>query len=261
MCEPVLIASAALAAAGAGATAYGNAQSAKATNSALMQSTANTAEANRRAYEAARATTEQQAERNKQGVQAVTETVPAVSRPAVDAAAAAAAAQRQQQYRAAAPAETGYLPGQSSAPQVVRDAVDAERAKTAGTLGAQADALAQMRGWSDALFGVGRNITGTQERVQRIGGAASNENRLAQAAAAGQAQLGNYRQSLDNLNIGMAGQTGNGWRTVGSLASGVGNLGIAASGSPLWGSIFGGPAKIPASASAMSAIGRAAGPV
>ena len=162
---------------------------------------------------------------------------------------------------AASPAATGYLPGQTNAPQVVRDAMDAERAKTAAVLGQQADALGAMRGWGDTMFGINRTVAQTGESVARQADAARGNARVAAAGAESDARNAAYQQAVDNYRMGLATQTGAGLRAVGDIAKGAGNLGVSYGMNPSgWAGLFGGPA-VPASASAVASTGRAAGPV
>lgn len=260
MCDPVsiAIAGAALSVAGTGASAVGSMRARDATNAATQQAMANTAAANRRAYERAAATNEDQARANTQAINTVTQAAPRVAQAPAELEQAAAL--RTGQYMAASPAETGYLPGQVNAPQVVRDAVDAQRAKTAVSLGQQAAGLGNMRGWGDTVFGINRTVQQTGETAGQIAGAARGNARVAAAGAAGDERLLGQQQALDNFRIGLATQTGSGMRAIGDVAKGVGNIGVAYGLNPSgWAGIFGRP--VPASTSAMAATGRAAGPV
>jgi hypothetical protein len=211
MCEPTTIAlgiSAAAAAAGTG-----------------MQIQGQRAADQERAGVIRNAITEQQGARNR-GVEAALSTLPAVSRPAIDASITSAAGDRVADYGAATAPQGGYLPGQSAAPQVVRDAVDRGRADTSGYLGQRADALGRLGGWSDALFGVRQNIGRAGEGVAMAGSA------------------GRGAASLLPGALQAAGGAGSGWRMAGDLTNLAGQFAGAYGGAPGgWGSIFGGAAR------------------
>ena len=261
MCEPTTIALAglALSAVGTGVSAVSGMQARKATQRAADESMRNTAEANKRSIERAKATNEQQSQANQQIAQTVTQAPEKITEVAGEQDQAAQI--RAAQYRAASPAATGYLPGQTNAPQVVRDAMDAERAKTAAVLGQQADALGAMRGWGDTMFGINRTVAQTGESVARQADAARGNARVAAAGAESDARNAAYQQAVDNYRMGLATQTGAGLRAVGDIAKGAGNLGVSYGMNPSgWAGLFGGPA-VPASASAVASTGRAAGPV
>jgi hypothetical protein len=212
MCEPTTIAlgvSAALTALGTGAQIHG-------------QREADT----ERASTIRNAITEQQGARDR-GMGAALSTLPAVERPAIDAAMDRAAADRGADYAAATAPQGGYLPSQAAAPQVVRDAVDRGRADTAGYLGQRSDALGRLGGWSDALFGVRQGVGRAGEGVA----AATSAGRGAASLLPGALQA--------------AGGAGSGWRLAGDLMNMAGQFAGAAGGTPGgWGSIFGstGPA-------------------
>lgn len=79
-----------------------------------------------------------------------------VSRQSLDAETERATADRTVELRAAGrdlPNAGAYLPGQDSAPQIVRDEVDRRRALTEAFLDSNATNRARLGGWGDALFG------------------------------------------------------------------------------------------------------------
>jgi hypothetical protein len=124
----------------------------------------------------------------------------AFEEPTIQAAQDKAAGERETAYRAAAsPSIAGYLPGQSDAPQVVRDAVDSRRVANADTLGGEAQRKAALEAWSDALLG-GRIA---------IGRSAQDVSREA-SFAQGSRSAGAMEQSAAKMK-------GQGWRTAGDM--------------------------------------------
>lgn len=117
---------------------------------------------------------------------------------------------RQSRVAAYAPAiapQSGYLPGQSAGPQIVRDAIDRTRTEVAGDVGQRAGALARLGGWSDALYGVSRDIRRTGEE------------------APVQASFARGVGGLLPLRTAAAGYRGSMLRTAGDLVTGAGLLG------------------------------------
>lgn len=206
MCDPVsasFAVSAALAAAGTGMQMQGQRQA-----------------DNERAGVIRNAITEQQSA-SQRGMAAALSSLPAADRPAIESSMTGAAADRAADYATATAPQGGYLPSQSAAPQVVRDAVDRGRAETAGYLGARSDALGRLGGWSDALFGVRQNIGRAGEGVTAAAGAGRGAASLLPGALQG------------------AGAAGSGWRMAGDLTNMAGQFAGAYGGAPGgWGSIF-----------------------
>ena len=208
MCEVTTImglTSLALAAAGTGAQIAGQRQADDERAGVIRRQTAGQQAIRGRAMESAMA--------------ALPETAPAQ----VEANIQSGAENRAPALAAAISPEGGYLPGQSGGPQVVRDAVNRERAGNSLYLGGRADALGRMGGWQDALFGIGQSLRRGAEGVTAAGSASRGLAGLLPGQMAG------------------AGSAGQGLRLTGDLMN-VGSQAVGAFGPGAWNSVFG-PAR------------------
>lgn len=196
MCEPAtIIAGASLLATAAGTAAQIKGQS----DARKAQKSAVAAEITR------------QGDTRRHQLESIANTTNGIDRQSTDAATQEGAASRGAEYSAAsAPAGTEYLPGQANAPQVVRDAVDQKQGAAGAYVGQQGQALANLGGWSDALFGTRRKIA---RNAQGIGIDATD----AKASA-----------SLLGTDLAGAGFDGMGMRTAGDIGVAAGTLGAGA---------------------------------
>lgn len=223
MCDPVSAISAAALAAGTGAQIMGQNQARKAQRGVVA------AERGR-----------QQGYQERQAA-AVDTATQGASRPAVEAATAERTAARAADLREAAPQQTGYLPGQSAGPQIVRDEVDRQRGIVSAFTNQQGDARAALGGFGDAVF---RANTGIGRAAQDVG-----------------VQGGFARGSagLLPLDLNAASYKGQGLRTAGDLLVLAGTAAPGLAQSKTLGSIFarGGGVKT----APIAATGRFPGPI
>jgi hypothetical protein len=196
---------------------------------------------------AAMQATRRQRDMNNAAMAGVSPAIDATERSRVDDSMAQAQGQRADTYAGAINPQTEYLPSQSTAPQVVRDAVDRARGENADYLGQRADALARLGSWGDTLFGL-------RTGVQR-----ANEN------SAVQGSLSRGAAGLLPGAMAAAGSAGSGLRQAGDLAVFGSQMG-SAFGPSTWGSVFGPTAQNTAAGGAakspwMASTGRYAGPI
>lgn len=123
-----------------------------------------------------------------------------------------AGADRAEGYRRAVVSPAEYLPGQSQGGGAVRDYIDRTRGENDKFTGQQATALAELSGWSDALFGAEQR---RQRGIERVS--------LADSASRGNA--GGLASRL-----ALAGQAGAGNRTIGDALVGAGQVGLGQTG-------------------------------
>ena len=134
-----------------------------------------------------------------------------------------ATAVRDAALRAATPAQTGYMPGQSSGPQIVRDEVDRQRQVAANFTNQQGGARAALGGWADSLFGLRQGIGRAQQNLQTQAGFARGSG------------------SVLPLEMDKAGMAGQGMRTAGDLFVTAPRLASGLSGMFSTGGVPGGP--------------------